>query len=170
MPAKAIRASSTASGRSPARACTRRRRSSPLPPLSLLDDAPPAQESVAVETLEFTSRLIEKKLVSAISQAGARVVKYEHRMRIKWSLEQDKLAVLTVLMLRGLQTAGEIRIDGAPVRTGQLAVLGPGDTVTINGAVNQESRTPALDVVVLGGAPIREPIAMAGRDDDVHAS
>jgi len=35
---------------------------SPLPPLSLLDDAPPAQESVAVETLEFTSRLIEKKL------------------------------------------------------------------------------------------------------------
>jgi S-DNA-T family DNA segregation ATPase FtsK/SpoIIIE len=33
-----------------------------LPPLSLLDDAPPAQETVAVETLEFTSRLIEKKL------------------------------------------------------------------------------------------------------------
>ena len=33
-----------------------------LPPLALLDDAPPAQESVAVETLEFTSRLIEKKL------------------------------------------------------------------------------------------------------------
>jgi DNA segregation ATPase FtsK/SpoIIIE-like protein len=35
---------------------------STLPPLALLDDAPPAQESVAVETLEFTSRLIEKKL------------------------------------------------------------------------------------------------------------
>jgi S-DNA-T family DNA segregation ATPase FtsK/SpoIIIE len=35
---------------------------SPLPPLSLLDDAPAAQESVAVDTLEFTSRLIEKKL------------------------------------------------------------------------------------------------------------
>jgi DNA segregation ATPase FtsK/SpoIIIE-like protein len=35
---------------------------STLPPLGLLDDAPPAQESVAVETLEFTSRLIEKKL------------------------------------------------------------------------------------------------------------
>ncbi|SFF84976.1 DNA segregation ATPase FtsK/SpoIIIE, S-DNA-T family [Duganella sp. CF458] len=33
-----------------------------LPPLSLLDDAPPQQETVAVETLEFTSRLIEKKL------------------------------------------------------------------------------------------------------------
>jgi len=33
-----------------------------LPPLGLLDEAPPVQESVAVETLEFTSRLIEKKL------------------------------------------------------------------------------------------------------------
>jgi uncharacterized protein YceH (UPF0502 family) len=36
-------------------------------------------------------------------------------MRIKWSLEQDKVAVLTVLMLRGLQTAGEIR-----TRSGRL--------------------------------------------------
>ncbi|KIF82406.1 DNA translocase FtsK [Noviherbaspirillum autotrophicum] len=33
-----------------------------LPPLSLLDEPPPAQETVSVETLEFTSRLIEKKL------------------------------------------------------------------------------------------------------------
>lgn len=33
-----------------------------LPPLSLLDDAPQAQETVSIETLEFTSRLIEKKL------------------------------------------------------------------------------------------------------------
>jgi hypothetical protein len=61
-----------------------------------------------------------------------------------------------------LSGAGSVGIDAAPVRTGQLAVLGPGDTVTINGAVHQESRTPALDVVVLGGAPIREPIAMLG--------
>jgi DNA segregation ATPase FtsK/SpoIIIE-like protein len=35
---------------------------SSLPPINLLDEAPPAQETVAVETLEFTSRLIEKKL------------------------------------------------------------------------------------------------------------
>lgn len=33
-----------------------------LPPLSLLDDAPEVQETVSIETLEFTSRLIEKKL------------------------------------------------------------------------------------------------------------
>ncbi|QOL49330.1 DNA translocase FtsK [Massilia litorea] len=35
---------------------------SPLPPLSLLDEPPPAQETVSVDVLEFTSRLIEKKL------------------------------------------------------------------------------------------------------------
>ena len=33
-----------------------------LPPLSLLDPAPETQETVSIETLEFTSRLIEKKL------------------------------------------------------------------------------------------------------------
>ena len=35
---------------------------SPLPPLSLLEDAPPATETVSAETLEYTSRLIERKL------------------------------------------------------------------------------------------------------------
>jgi uncharacterized protein YceH (UPF0502 family) len=54
-------------------------------------------------------RLMQRKLAAGITQAGARVTKYEHRMRIKWTLEQDKLAILAVLMLRGPQTAGEIR-------------------------------------------------------------
>jgi S-DNA-T family DNA segregation ATPase FtsK/SpoIIIE len=35
---------------------------SPLPPLALLEDAPSAQEHMSAETLEFTSRLIERKL------------------------------------------------------------------------------------------------------------
>jgi uncharacterized protein YceH (UPF0502 family) len=64
---------------------------------------------------EVVQRLMQRKFVNGITQAGARVTKYEHRMRIKWSLEQDKLAILTVLMLRGLQTAGEIR-----TRSGRL--------------------------------------------------
>ncbi|HSD61475.1 MAG TPA: DNA translocase FtsK 4TM domain-containing protein [Burkholderiales bacterium] len=36
---------------------------SPLPPLALLDDAPADQEAVSAETLEYTSRLIERKLI-----------------------------------------------------------------------------------------------------------
>jgi uncharacterized protein len=66
--------------------------------------------SLTEETVQDALQcLIQKKLVAEVSQAGARVPKYEHRMRIKWSLEQDKLAVLVMLMLRGVQTAGEIR-------------------------------------------------------------
>ena len=53
--------------------------------------------------------LMQKKFIAEVRQAGGRVPKYEHRMRIKWLLEQDKLAILTLLMLRGMQTAGEIR-------------------------------------------------------------
>jgi uncharacterized protein YceH (UPF0502 family) len=72
--------------------------------------------SLSEETVaEVLQRLMQRKFVNGITQAGARVTKYEHRMRIKWSLEQDKVAILTILMLRGLQTAGEIR-----TRTGRL--------------------------------------------------
>jgi uncharacterized protein YceH (UPF0502 family) len=74
--------------------------------LSSRDPVMQLAEDVVHDTLQ---RLMQRKLVSGITQAGARVVKYEHRMRVKWSLEQDKLAVLALLMLRGLQTAGEIR-------------------------------------------------------------
>jgi uncharacterized protein YceH (UPF0502 family) len=69
------------------------------PVMSLSDDA----------VHDVVQRLMQRKLVAEVSQAGARVAKFEHRMRIKWTLEPDKLAVLTVLMLRGSQTAGEIR-------------------------------------------------------------
>lgn len=64
---------------------------------------------------EVLQRLMQRKYVNGVSQSGARAPKYEHRLRVKLSLEQDKLAVLTVLMLRGLQTAGEIR-----TRSGRL--------------------------------------------------
>jgi hypothetical protein len=80
--------------------------------LSSRDPVMQLPEDVVHDTLQ---RLMQRKLVNGISQAGARVVKYEHRMRIKWSLEQDKLAILAVLMLRGPQTAGEIR-----TRSGRL--------------------------------------------------
>ena len=80
--------------------------------LSSRDPVMQLSEETVQDTLQ---RLIERRLVSGVSGAGARVTKYEHRMRIKWTLEQDKVAVLTILMLRGLQTAGEIR-----TRSGRL--------------------------------------------------
>jgi len=48
------------------------------------------------------------------------------------------------------------------IGTGQLAVLGHGETITVGADQVQDGRHPALDVVLLGGEPIREPIAWAG--------
>ncbi|MGH2417227.1 MAG: pirin family protein, partial [Candidatus Limnocylindria bacterium] len=57
---------------------------------------------------------------------------------------------------------GTVGIERVPVQTGQLAVLGPGNALTVGASRSQESRSPTLDVLILGGRPIREPVAWAG--------
>jgi redox-sensitive bicupin YhaK (pirin superfamily) len=54
--------------------------------------------------------------------------------------------------------------EAVPVQTGQLAVFGAGDALTISALPlgRQESRTPNLDVLILGGRPIGEPVAWMG--------
>lgn len=64
-----------------------------------------------------------------------------------------------VYILSGSGSVGEGK---AEVRAGQLAVLGSGDFVTLAAALRQESRAPALDALILGGQPIREPVAAYG--------
>jgi uncharacterized protein YceH (UPF0502 family) len=61
------------------------------------------------EVQQSLDMLTSARLVAEVSQAGARVPKYEHRMRLRWTLEQDRLAALVMLMLRGPQTAAEVR-------------------------------------------------------------
>ena len=61
-----------------------------------------------------------------------------------------------------LSGSGSVGPDGQPIRTGQLAVLGAGDVVTVQASGQQDSHTPQLEVLVLGGRPIREPLAWAG--------
>lgn len=53
--------------------------------------------------------LIGRRLVTRRDQAGARVAKYEHQVRLRHSLPPAEQAVLALLMLRGPQTAGELR-------------------------------------------------------------
>jgi redox-sensitive bicupin YhaK (pirin superfamily) len=57
---------------------------------------------------------------------------------------------------------GEVGPESRPFETGQLAVLGPGNTLRARAADYQESRSPNLEVLVLGGRPIREPVAWYG--------
>ncbi len=77
------------------------------------------------------------------------------RLELPWHVDFNAL----VYVLGGRGTVGSA---GRRIGTGNLAVFGAGDYLTVTADQGQDSRTPALDVVVLGGRPIREPIAWAG--------
>jgi redox-sensitive bicupin YhaK (pirin superfamily) len=48
------------------------------------------------------------------------------------------------------------------VRTGQLAVFGHGEALTIAADKQMDGPSPTLDILLLGGEPIREPVATYG--------
>ena len=52
--------------------------------------------------------------------------------------------------------------DLRPLGTGQLAVFGEGDCIVIRAGQQQDSRSPNLELFILGGAPIKEPVAWMG--------
>ena len=59
--------------------------------------------------------------------------------------------------------AGLVGPQRQPISSGQLAVLGAGDVVAVAAASRQEQRyAGGLEVVILGGTPIREPVAWYG--------
>jgi redox-sensitive bicupin YhaK (pirin superfamily) len=76
-------------------------------------------------------------------------------LRLPWRADFNAL----VYALAGNGTVGP---DRDPLRLGQLAVFGDGDTIVVSAAKAQESRSPQLDVLVLGGQPIREPVVAYG--------
>ena len=57
---------------------------------------------------------------------------------------------------------GTVGPQDRPVTTGQLAVFGPGDAVRVRAAQAQTSQMPQLEVLLLGGRPIGEPVAWYG--------
>jgi len=77
------------------------------------------------------------------------------RVRLPWNPGFNAL----VYVLNGHGTVGA---DRRPIRTGQLAVLGAGDLIDVSADESQESRSPSLDLYVMGGRPIREPVAAYG--------
>ena len=65
-------------------------------------------------------------------------------------------------LLYVLNGDGTVGPERRSIGMGQLAVYGPGDTLTVRADEVQESRSPNMDVLVLGGLPIREPVAWMG--------
>jgi quercetin 2,3-dioxygenase len=87
-------------------------------------------------------------LLHASLQPGA-------QLRLPWRGDFNALGYV----LSGSGTAGAQR---RPVRTGQLAVFGQGDVITVAADRRQDGPGDVLDVLILGGEPIREPVAAYG--------
>jgi redox-sensitive bicupin YhaK (pirin superfamily) len=77
------------------------------------------------------------------------------RLELPWNRDFNAL----VYVLGG---QGSVGPDGRPVHRGQLAVFGAGDALAVAAGSVQHDGAAALDVLVLGGAPIREPVAAYG--------
>ena len=65
-------------------------------------------------------------------------------------------------LVYALSGQGTVGAAARKIAGGQLAVFGRGNTITMAADLRQDVSTPALDVLILGGRPIREPIAMYG--------
>ena len=72
--------------------------------------------SLGEETVESClTRLQQNNLANTYYPAASRVAKYQHRLAEVFSLDDAKLSLLTLLLLRGPQTCGELR-----QRTGRM--------------------------------------------------
>lgn len=65
-------------------------------------------------------------------------------------------------MVYVLQGSGNVGEDKRPVEEGQLALFGAGDAISVQAGPSQRGRTGHLEVLLLGGVPLREPIARYG--------
>ncbi len=76
-------------------------------------------------------------------------------LRLPWQPRFNAL----VYVLSGRGTASRAR---RPIQAGELAVFGPGHYLEIAADHGQDGRSPKLEILVLGGAPIGEPVAWYG--------
>jgi quercetin 2,3-dioxygenase len=92
-------------------------------------------------------------LVHATVSPGAQV-------RLPWRADFNALAY--VLGGSGTVGAASANDGGRPIHAGQLAVFGFGESITLSADAKPDGPGPALEVLLLGGEPIREPVAAYG--------
>jgi redox-sensitive bicupin YhaK (pirin superfamily) len=77
------------------------------------------------------------------------------RLELPWRTDFNAL----VYTLSGSGAVGPL---DHPIQGGQLAVLGAGDHITVQAAPGQSLASPTLEVLLLGGVPLREPVFQYG--------
>ena len=77
------------------------------------------------------------------------------RLSVPWNPAFNAMAYV----LLGQGYAGE---EERPFREHELVVFGPGDSITVRAADRQEGPSSTVELLLLGGLPIREPIAHYG--------
>ena len=87
-------------------------------------------------------------MVHATLQPGA-------QLQLPWNPNYNAL----IYTLNG---HGSVGTELQPIEMGQLAVLGEGGTIVVRADQVQESRSPEMDILILGGAPINESISWLG--------
>ncbi len=81
--------------------------------------------SIGEDTVEAClKRLQDNHLAQTYYPSGSRVAKFQHMMREVFSLDDARLSLLTLLLLRGPQTCGELR-----GRTGRMYPFASVDSV-----------------------------------------
>ena len=74
---------------------------------------------------------------------------------IPWPVKFNALAYI-------LSGTGSVGPDHHPISEGQLAGRGNGDSIILSASPHQNEHTPALEVFLIGGEPLREPIVSYG--------
>ncbi|MFW0791175.1 pirin family protein [Gordonia sp. CPCC 205333] len=76
-------------------------------------------------------------------------------LSVPWRADFNALAYV-------LSGHGTVGVEGRPISQGNLVVFGKGDALTVSADATQDSNSPALEVLLLGGKPIREPVVQYG--------
>lgn len=90
------------------------------------------------------------------------------QLSLPWRKDFNALAYV-------LSGKGTVGVQQRPISEGNLAVLADGDRITFTASERQDSKSPALELLLLGGEPIREPVfhygpfVMNTRDEVIKA-
>ncbi len=132
---------------------------------------------IASEDAGAVVRLIAGDLAGIRGPGDTRTpITYSHatlapgaRLRTAWRPEFNALAYV-------VSGQGTVGAERRPIHEGQIAVLGDGDAIELRADADQDERhAEGMDVLLLGGLPIREQIAWYGpfvmntRDEIVQA-